>query len=98
MRSRSSGSSVDSLRSPQPRRHVRASYAPRSLRRFWQSATAALGAGVLIAVQLATTHWFYLYIVWFVPFVLVALFAGHQSVLRSSVREEHQAEPEPVFA
>ena len=37
---------------------------------------AALGAAVLIAVQLAMTHWFYLYVVWFVPFVLVALFAG----------------------
>jgi hypothetical protein len=37
---------------------------------------AALGAAVLIAVQLTATHWFYLYIVWFTPFVLVALFAA----------------------
>ena len=36
---------------------------------------AALGAAVLIALQLTATHWFYLYVVWFVPFVLVALFA-----------------------
>ncbi len=36
---------------------------------------AALGAAVLIALQLAATHWFYLYVVWFLPFVLVALFA-----------------------
>jgi hypothetical protein len=34
---------------------------------------AALGAAVMIAVQLGVTHWFYLYIVWFLPFVLVAL-------------------------
>ena len=34
---------------------------------------AALGAAVLIAVQLGVTHWFYLYIVWFLPLVLVAL-------------------------
>jgi hypothetical protein len=34
---------------------------------------AALGAAVLIAVQLGATHWFYLYIVWFLPLVLVAL-------------------------
>jgi multisubunit Na+/H+ antiporter MnhB subunit len=34
---------------------------------------AALGAAVLIAVQLGVTHWFYLYVVWFLPFVLVAL-------------------------
>ena len=36
---------------------------------------AALGAAVLVALQLAVAHWFYLYIVWFAPFVLVALFA-----------------------
>ena len=36
---------------------------------------AALGAAVLIAVQLVVSHWFYLYVVWFLPFVLVALFA-----------------------
>ena len=40
---------------------------------------AALGAAVLIAVQLTATHWFYLYVVWFVPFVLVALFAAHRA-------------------
>jgi hypothetical protein len=34
---------------------------------------AALGAAVLIAIQLGVTHWFYLYIVWFLPLVLVAL-------------------------
>jgi hypothetical protein len=59
--------------------------------------TAALGAGVLIAIQLVATHWFYLYVVWFVPFVLVALFAAHRSVLREPVAEG-QAEREPVFA
>jgi hypothetical protein len=39
---------------------------------------AALGAAVLIGLQLATVHWFYLYVVWFTPFVLAALFAAHQ--------------------
>ena len=38
---------------------------------------AALGAAVLIAVQLTATYWFYLYVVWFVPFLFVALFAAH---------------------
>jgi hypothetical protein len=37
---------------------------------------AALAAAVLICLQLAVTHWFYLYIVWFAPLVLVALFAA----------------------
>jgi hypothetical protein len=36
---------------------------------------SALAAAVLIAAQLAVTHWFYLYIVWFLPPLLVALIA-----------------------
>jgi hypothetical protein len=59
--------------------------------------TAALGAGVLIAIQLVATHWFYLYVVWFVPFVLVAMFAAHRTVLPDPAAE---AEPEraPAYA
>ena len=34
---------------------------------------AALGAAVLVALQLGVSHWFYLYVVWFVPFVLVTV-------------------------
>jgi hypothetical protein len=49
---------------------------------------AALGAAVLIALQIVAAHWFYLYIVWFTPFVLVALFALH--------REPEEAEPAPA--
>jgi glycosyl transferase family 87 len=40
---------------------------------------AALGAAVIIATQLPAGHWFYFYIVWFAPFVLIALFAAHVS-------------------
>ena len=47
---------------------------------------AALGAAVLIATQLIAVHWFYLYIVWFAPFLLVALF-GEYSTARGRVRE-----------
>ena len=36
---------------------------------------AALGAAVIIAVQLTVSHWFYLYIVWFAPLAFVALMA-----------------------
>ena len=39
---------------------------------------SALAAAVVIALQLGVTHWFYLYIVWFLPFVLVALFARYR--------------------
>ena len=36
---------------------------------------AALGAALLIALQLTMQHWFYLYVVWFYPLLLVALAA-----------------------
>jgi hypothetical protein len=34
---------------------------------------AAMGAAVLIAIQLGATHWFYLYVGWFLPLVLLAV-------------------------
>jgi hypothetical protein len=39
---------------------------------------AALGAAVLIGLQLVATHWFYLYVVWFAPFVLVAVMTAYE--------------------
>ncbi len=36
---------------------------------------AALGAALLIALQLTLHHWFYLYIVWFYPLLLIAMAA-----------------------
>jgi hypothetical protein len=42
---------------------------------------AALGAAILIALQLAATYWLYSYIVWFYPLVAVALFASFPSEL-----------------
>jgi hypothetical protein len=38
---------------------------------------AALGAAVLVAVEMTATHWFYLYIVWFTPFVLVTVLGAY---------------------
>ena len=38
-------------------------------------AVAALGAAVIIGMELTVDHWFYLYIPWFLPFLLVALLA-----------------------
>jgi hypothetical protein len=46
-------------------------------RRVDERQVAALGAAVLIALQLTATHWFYLYVVWFLPFVLVAAFGAY---------------------
>ena len=70
---------------------VTAAFLPRrpSLRQ-----TAALGAAILIAIELTATHWFYLYVVWFVPFLFVTLFAAHVRVL-SEPRPQREPEPEP---
>ena len=42
-------------------------------RRKTLTQVAALGAALLIGVQLTAQHWFYLYIVWFFPLLLVAM-------------------------
>jgi Glycosyltransferase family 87 len=47
---------------------------------------AALGAAVLIALQLPVDHWFYLYVVWFVPLVLAALFTQPSAAAGSTER------------
>ncbi len=44
----------------------------------WQVAAGI--AAVLVAAQLVTTHWFYLYVPWFVPFVLIACIAQRERV------------------
>jgi glycosyl transferase family 87 len=41
---------------------------------------AALACAVTIAIQLTATHWFYFYVVWFLPFALVASFASQRLV------------------
>ena len=69
--------------------------ASRSCRAGATVAVAALGAAVLIALQLGVTHWFYLYLVWFLPLVLVALLARHAAPARSSAARERR---EPVGA
>ena len=61
--------------------------------------TGAMGAAILIAVELTATHWFYLYVVWFVPFVFVALFAAHGRTLPEPPAErEPEREREAVLA
>ncbi|HKQ17193.1 MAG TPA: glycosyltransferase family 87 protein [Solirubrobacterales bacterium] len=41
---------------------------------------AALGAAVLIATQVGSTHWFYFFIVWWAPYVLVNAFATQERI------------------
>jgi hypothetical protein len=61
--------------------------------------TAAMGAAILLAVELTATHWFYLYVVWFVPFVFVAVFAAHGRTLpEPRVERKPEREREAVLA
>jgi hypothetical protein len=39
---------------------------------------AALAAAVVIAVQFGAAHWFYFYVVWFLPLVLAASFSAQR--------------------
>jgi len=61
---------------------------------------AALGAAVLISVELAMTHWFYLYVVWFAPLALVALLGLCRGppTDAASTSARAPAEREPVAA
>jgi hypothetical protein len=60
---------------------------------------AALGAAILIALQLGAGYWLYSYIVWFFPFVIVALFGCFPSELEHALSEsavDRGAEPVPL--
>jgi hypothetical protein len=59
--------------------------------------TAALGAAILIAVELTATHWFYLYVVWFLPLLFVVLFAAHDRTLPEGAPQPERSR-EPVYA
>jgi hypothetical protein len=58
---------------------------------------AALGAAVLILGQMALAYWFYLYVVWFAPLVLVvvlgAVRAAEVVVTERGGAEQARAEP-----
>jgi glycosyl transferase family 87 len=65
---------------------------------------SALAGAVTIAVQLPATHWFFYYIMWFLPFALVALVArpaGASEPALEPARREWVIQPserEPVMA
>lgn len=51
---------------------------------------AALSGALLIGFELVLTHWFYLYIPWFFPFVAFALLAGRPPPPPEPVAREHE--------
>jgi Glycosyltransferase family 87 len=57
---------------------VAVAFRPRGRRTVAQ--VAALAAALTIAVQLPAVHWFYLYIVWFLPLVFIAVLGVETSV------------------
>ena len=57
---------------------------------------SALGAAVIIAVQIPAMHWLYLYIVWFVPLVLIAVLAGGAPTGEEPALVETRVELEPT--
>jgi hypothetical protein len=59
---------------------------PRGERNHMQ--VAALGAAILIGLEMGISYWFYLYIVWFFPLVAIALVLAHPEPVG-------EAEPEP---
>jgi len=76
---------------------VLVAFRPRGVRT--PARVAALGAAVTIAVQLPALHWFYLYIVWFLPLVLTAVLADDPAVTQPELRDrpaEAEAEEHPT--
>jgi hypothetical protein len=58
----------------------------------------ALAGAITIAIQLPAQHWFYYYIAWFLPFVLVAVLAQRVEVTAPATEPVEPSEPvgEPV--
>lgn len=56
---------------------------------------AALSAALLIAIQLTAMHWFYLYIVWFFPLIVIAL-SGDRITLAGNPFRPIRRGPGPV--
>jgi hypothetical protein len=57
---------------------------------------SALAAAILIAVELSLTHWFYLYIVWFFPMVMLALLGSDPRPPRAQQPAEEPAQLVPA--
>lgn len=58
---------------------------------------AALGAALIILLQLTLQHWFYLYIVWFYPLLLVAMAIGPATPrMQRAPSPAESSQPAPV--
>jgi hypothetical protein len=59
---------------------------------------AACAAAVMIAVEASLTHWFYLYIVWFLPLMLVALLGRFGAPVSRPTPAAAAGSPRPAAA
>lgn len=58
---------------------------------------AALAAALLIGLQLTAQHWFYLYIVWFYPLLLVAMASYERPTFRSRTADRVEDSTKDIF-
>lgn len=75
---------------------VGVAFFPRGRRSVAQ--VSALAGALTIAMQLTALHWFYLYIVWFVPFLLVAVLAGEPGTVSRTVADQPAESEQPAEA
>lgn len=55
---------------------------------------AALGAAVLIATQVGSQHWFYFFILWWAPYVLINAFGSQEAIAgRGGAAADASADP-----
>ncbi|MGD9571975.1 MAG: glycosyltransferase family 87 protein [Thermoleophilia bacterium] len=66
-------------------------------RRLDMLTMTALSGALLIGIELTVTHWFYLYIPWFLPFALVAMIPEWPPPVRAA-RPEPEEAPAPEAA
>jgi hypothetical protein len=59
---------------------------------------AALTAALLIGFELVLTHWFYLYLPWFFPFVAIVVLAGERAHVPAEVHEPVERETRALVA
>ena len=59
---------------------------------------AALTAALLIGCELVLTHWFYLYLPWFFPFVAFVVLTSEPETAPVEVPAAHEREPRALVA
>lgn len=59
---------------------------------------AAVAGAILLCLQLGMTYWFYLYIVWVIPFAFLAIFGRDAEPAPPAPEPQRPAPPHPIYA